>query len=515
MSRHVTSCYVTPRHGRSRHFTSRHFTSRHARSRHIIQHWSMHSNSCVCVVFLEGTKKNTYMTYHFSRAEVFGVYLDVDHSCLLATANLFLIFTFPPIKTKTLRRRNIFQQVELSTPASLILYVQFVSLMPCTDKTCQLFFSSEIDTTGILKGHTHLQLHVGVLQDKRGRWTRGETEEETEQGRSYYNISTLSSGTWFQTARQRWTSRWKRNARSEFTGSISDRDFKLFSSGTVSWTWIFGGHSSITQSYEIAKTLMEIRLCIRGHSHNGLPHMFERRHHKVPHTVYLPRGYYEILWLILLQHHPHSLKETERDRERLKHLKYTAIRMTVQRSMLDSAQFGPDRQEVNLRPLGGAFARTSVLTSLWEAHGTNTVGKEDRALPRAQYAPGTHKNAHVAVNAHAPRHSNRFTQDWHDSLKPHHTTDEKFTAKFRRWLTSGNKNTSKLWTVVPIFSYMVQAALLLLALITQWKLIVWVPYWTKHYIKQPARVSVCGSIIFTMNQSQRVRAADLWQFYAD
>lgn len=156
---------------------------------------------------------------------------------------------------------------------------------------------------------------------------------------------------------------------------------------------------------------MEIRLCIRGHSHNGLPHMFERRHHKVPHTVYLPRGYYEILWLILLQHHPHSLKETERDRERLKHLKYTAIRMTVQRSMLDSAQFGPDRQEVNLRPLGGAFARTSVLTSLWGAHGTNTVGKEDRALPRAQYAPGTHKNAHVAVNAHAPRHSNRFTQD--------------------------------------------------------------------------------------------------------
>lgn len=156
---------------------------------------------------------------------------------------------------------------------------------------------------------------------------------------------------------------------------------------------------------------MEIGSCIRGHSHNGLPHMFESRHHKVPHTVYLPRGYYEILGLILLQHHPHSLKETERQRERSKDFKCTAITKTVQHSTLDSAQFGPDRQEVNLRPLGGAFARTSVLTSLWGAHGTNTVGKENGALPQAQYATGTHKNTHVAVNAHAPLHSCRVAQN--------------------------------------------------------------------------------------------------------
>lgn len=60
---------------------------------------------------------------------------------------------------------------------------------------------------------------------------------------------------------------------------------------------------------------MEIGLCTCVHSHNGLPHMFEGLHHKLPHTVHLPCRDDEILWLLLLQHQPHGLKETDRDRE--------------------------------------------------------------------------------------------------------------------------------------------------------------------------------------------------------
>lgn len=48
------------------------------------------------------------------------------------------------------------------------------------------------------------------------------------------------------------------------------------------------------------------------HSHNSLPNMFEGLFHKLPHTVHLPSRYDEILWLLQLQHHPHSLKETDR-----------------------------------------------------------------------------------------------------------------------------------------------------------------------------------------------------------
>lgn len=105
------------------------------------------------------------------------------------------------------------------------------------------------------------------------------------------------------------------------------------------------------------------------HSHNGLSHMFKGLLHKLPHAVNLPRGDYKIVWLLWLQHQPHSLKETETGRSN-----HRKIIKTVWCSTLDTAQLYSDRQEVNLRPLSGALACTSFLTSprrlmghkLWE-----------------------------------------------------------------------------------------------------------------------------------------------------
>lgn len=64
-----------------------------------------------------------------------------------------------------------------------------------------------------------------------------------------------------------------------------------------------------------------VYVCVSVHSHNALPHMSEGLLHKLPHAVHLPCRYDEILWLLLLQHEPHSLKETEieTETERLNH----------------------------------------------------------------------------------------------------------------------------------------------------------------------------------------------------
>lgn len=150
--------------------------------------------------------------------------------------------------------------------------------------------------------------------------------------------------------------------------------------------------------------------CVRVNSHNALPHMFEGLLHKLPHTVHLPRRYDEILWLLLLQHEPHSLTETEIETE-TERLNHWEIIKTVGRSTLDPAQLDPDRQEVNLRPLSGAFARTSVLTSQrglmgripWERR------TEHSHRPTVLLA---HMKTHVAMNAHA---WNRFEHNWHST----------------------------------------------------------------------------------------------------
>lgn len=76
---------------------------------------------------------------------------------------------------------------------------------------------------------------------------------------------------------------------------------------------------------------------------------------------------------------------------------------TVWRFTLDAAQLTPDRQEVNLWPLRGAFARTSVLTSppglmgyiVWERR-TERSHRPNELL------------AHVAMNAHEHVHARRF-----------------------------------------------------------------------------------------------------------
>lgn len=62
------------------------------------------------------------------------------------------------------------------------------------------------------------------------------------------------------------------------------------------------------------------------------------------------------------------------------------------------------------------------------AHGTNTVGKEDIALPQAHCAAGTHENKHMAMNAHTHTYALICT-NWHDSLKNIHKTDEKVHSK--------------------------------------------------------------------------------------
>lgn len=57
---------------------------------------------------------------------------------------------------------------------------------------------------------------------------------------------------------------------------------------------------------------------VSAHSHNGLPHMLEGLLHKLPHAVHLPRCYNKVIWLVLLQHHPHGLEETETEIAKVK-----------------------------------------------------------------------------------------------------------------------------------------------------------------------------------------------------
>lgn len=97
--------------------------------------------------------------------------------------------------------------------------------------------------------------------------------------------------------------------------------------------------------------------------------------YKLPHTVHLPCCYDKIVRLLPLQHQPHSLKETETERSN-----NWEIIKTVRRSTLDRAQLSPDRQEVNLRPLSGAFAHTSALTSL-RGSGDTYCGKGGQSAP--------------------------------------------------------------------------------------------------------------------------------------
>lgn len=116
----------------------------------------------------------------------------MHHPCLLATAYLLLILAFPPGKHKSLQEGTFSHscwEAQLSVPLSPWLFlVQFISLTSRADKTCHLSFFSEIDTTGIANGRTHLHQHVGVFQVTRGRWMRGETEEETELWHPQYHL---------------------------------------------------------------------------------------------------------------------------------------------------------------------------------------------------------------------------------------------------------------------------------------------------------------------------------------
>lgn len=119
--------------------------------------------------------------------------------------------------------------------------------------------------------------------------------------------------------------------------------------------------------------------------------MFESLLHKLPDAVHLPCSDDEILWLLLLQHQPHSLAETERETGS----DHRDITQT------DSARLDPDRQEVNLRPPSGALTCTSVLTSQRGLVG-RTLWENRTVVPQARRASAaTHKNAHVAMKAHA------------------------------------------------------------------------------------------------------------------
>lgn len=120
-----------------------------------------------------------------------------------------------------------------------------------------------------------------------------------------------------------------------------------------------------------------VYLCLCGHSQNGLPHMSEGLLHKLPHAVHLPCRYDEILWLLLLQHQPHGLKETETDGEvkPLRHHKDSSVLHTGHCPTLSwQAGSEPATSEQGIRP----YLCPDVTAG---AHGTNTVGKEDRAVP--------------------------------------------------------------------------------------------------------------------------------------
>lgn len=140
----------------------------------------MHSNSCVCVLyFWEEPKKNTYITYHFSRAEVLGVYLDMDHSCLFATAHLFLVFTFPATKTKTLRRRNIFRQppegsaVLSCLPNSLCAVCFFNALLRQNMSVVLFFWDQHTLYERSRTPSTTCWCFTGQKREVNERWDRG------------------------------------------------------------------------------------------------------------------------------------------------------------------------------------------------------------------------------------------------------------------------------------------------------------------------------------------------------
>lgn len=80
---------------------------------------------------------------------------------------------------------------------------------------------------------------------------------------------------------------------------------------------LFSLIAKICQNSYILFLLKEIlcgfvsKACLCVHSHDGFPHMLESLLHKLPHTVHLSCADDEILWLLLLQHHPHRLENRD------------------------------------------------------------------------------------------------------------------------------------------------------------------------------------------------------------
>lgn len=181
--------------------------------------------------------------------------------------------------------------------------------------------------------------------------------------------------------------------------------------------------------------------------------------HKLPHTVHLPCCYDEILRLLLLQHQPHSLKETDTE-TKTERSNYWEIIKTVRWSTLDRAKLSPDRQEVNLRPLSGAFAHTSALTSLQGLRGHILWERRTEHSHRPTVLLA-HKNAHVAMNTRAFRLT--ALHNWHTLTTKRyfktHKVKVKKLMKFHKYKWIFQNLIS--WLVFTIPNYTVQATLLL------------------------------------------------------
>lgn len=128
-------------------------------------------------------------------------------------------------------------------------------------------------------------------------------------------------------------------------------------------------------------------------------------------------------------------RQRQTETERLNH--WETIK-TVQSSTLDTGQFNPDRQEVNLWPLNGAFARTSVMTSPqglmgripWERR-TEHSHRPTMLLVHTKSHMWPWIHMHMYMYMQTKQIHRKVT--WSNSLKQHHNTDEKLTVKSRTW----------------------------------------------------------------------------------
>lgn len=287
------------------------------------------------------------LTYHFSGTEVFWVHLHMYHPCLLATANLLLILSLPPGKKEILAGTKSFPHLLQDSSAVITSCVVCFLIVSSRQNMSPAFFPPQTHTS-----FTTCQYLTG--HKRGGEW-------QVKHGRNLSKSRDIGLGVSYIEASQ-----------------------------PNLWFWL-------------QKEYWHVDL------HNGLSHMSKGPLHKLPHTVHLPCCYDEILGLLLLQHQPHSLKETDTE-TKTERSNYWEIIKTVRWSTLDRAKLSPDRQEVNLRPLSEAFAHTSALTSLQGLRGHILWERRTEHSHRPTVLLA-HKNAHVAMNTRAFRPT--ALRNWH------------------------------------------------------------------------------------------------------